>query len=181
MLLIMAGLPGTGKSTLARAIAERTGAHVLDKDHVRAALFPAELVEYSREQDDFVLRVMLKVAGWIVKRDPRRVVVLDGRPFSKKYQLDMVINFAEWTKTPWRIVECTCSEETARQRLQQAPDHPAADRNFELYQGVKNEWEEIAQPKLSTNTELPIDENIGRVVAYIGGDTESKQAEKAEL
>src|ERR1051325_11146565 len=91
MLLIMAGLPGTGKSALARAIAERTQASVLDKDNVRAALFPAELVEYSPEQDDFVLRVMLKVAGWIVKRDPKRVVVLDGRPFSKKYQIDMVI------------------------------------------------------------------------------------------
>src|SRR3954468_3208238 len=117
MLVLMAGLPGTGKSTLARAIADRTGAIVLDKDAIRAALFPTELIEYSREQDDFVLRVMLKVAGWTLGKQPSRAVILDGRPFSKTYQLEMVINFAEWTKVPWRIIECTCSEDTARLRL----------------------------------------------------------------
>jgi adenylylsulfate kinase len=180
MLLLMAGLPGTGKSTLARAIAERTGAFVLDKDLIRAALFPAELIEYSRDQDDFVLRVMLKVAGWIVRQDPKRIVILDGRPFSKKYQRDLVIHFAEWTKTRWRIVECTCSEETARRRIEHA-DHPAADRNFELYQRVKSEWEEITRPKLMVDSEIPIDESTGKILAYLGGSGESNPAGKAEL
>src|SRR4051812_42672059 len=133
MLVMLAGLPGTGKSTLAHALAERTGAFVLDKDQIRAALFPKELIEYSRDQDDFVLRVMLKVAGWTLRKLPERAVILDGRPFSKTYQLEMVINFAEWTKVPWRIIECTCSEDTARLRLAHAEDHPAADRNFALY------------------------------------------------
>ena len=119
MLVILAGLPGTGKSTLARAVAARSGAFVLDKDAVRAALFPPALIEYSREQDDFVLRVMLKVAGWMVRRDPRAIVVIDGRPFSQKYQLDQVIHFAEWVKTPcspysrpsgphWKVFSVSC-------------------------------------------------------------------------
>jgi predicted kinase len=181
MLVSMAGLPGSGKSTLARAIAERTGALVLDKDQIRAALFPADLIEYSREQDDFVLRIMLKVAGWARRKEPARVVILDGRPFSKSYQLEMVINFAEWTKTPWRIVECTCSEETARMRLAHAEDHPAANRDFELYQRVKSEWEEITRPKLVVDTELPVGENVGRVAAYIGSAAESKHSTQAEL
>lgn len=180
MLLIMAGLPGTGKSTLARAVAERTGAVVLDKDHIRAALFPAEAIEYSREQDDFVLRVMLKVAGWMLRKQTPRIVILDGRPFAKKYQLDLVINFAEWLKAPWRIVECTCREETARRRLQEA-DHPAADRVFELYQSVKSEWEEITRPKLSLNTELPLEENLARILAYLDASGESNPTAKAEL
>src|SRR3954471_4500639 len=151
MLVLMAGLPGTGKSTLARAVADKTGAHVLDKDAIRASLFPAELVEYSREQDDFVLRIMLKVAGWMVRRDPNAIVLLDGRPFAKKYQLDQAIGFSEWIKTPWRVVECTCPEETARARLSTGA-HPAADRNFELYQRVRAEWEEITRPKLVVDT-----------------------------
>jgi predicted kinase len=39
-LVIMAGLPGTGKSTISRVLAAEVGGLVLDKDNVRAALFP---------------------------------------------------------------------------------------------------------------------------------------------
>jgi len=41
----MAGLPGTGKSALSRALAAELGGTVIDKDHIRAALFdpPARL------------------------------------------------------------------------------------------------------------------------------------------
>ena len=52
MVVIMAGLPGSGKSTVARALAERLPATVLDKDVIRAALFAPAHVEYSRVQDD---------------------------------------------------------------------------------------------------------------------------------
>lgn len=166
MLVIMAGLPGTGKSTLARAVAERTGAYVLDKDQMRAALFPAELIEYSRAQNDFVVRVMLKVAGWILRRDAHAIVVLDGRPFAKKYQLDQVVSFAEWINTPWRIIECTCPEETARARLGTG-DHPAADRDYAMYLRTKEEWETIDRPKLVTDTEAALAELVGAVVKYI--------------
>jgi adenylylsulfate kinase len=181
MLIMMAGLPGTGKSALARAVAKRTSAFVLDKDYVRAALFPAEMVEYSREQDDFVLRIMLKVAGWMLRKDAARPVILDGRPFSKKYQVDMVINFAEWTKSPWSIIECTCSEDTAKKRIETGAEHPAADRTLELYQRVKDGWEEIARPKLVLDTELPLAQNMEKAVAYIGRAGESKEAAKTEL
>jgi adenylylsulfate kinase-like enzyme len=51
--VLLAGLPATGKSTLARALAERLeGAAVLDKDRVRAALFPGDMVDYTTEQDE---------------------------------------------------------------------------------------------------------------------------------
>ena len=172
MLVIMAGLPGTGKSTVARALAERTGAFVLDKDSLRAALFPAPLIEHSREQDDFVVRVMLKVAGWILRRDTAAVVILDGRPFARKYQLDQVVNFARWIQTSWRILECTCSEPAARARLQQST-HIAGDRDFDLYRRLQSEWEEIARPKLVLDTDSALDGLVDRAVSYVRDDGEN--------
>ena len=108
MLILMAGLPGTGKSTLSRALAAELGGTVIDKDQVRASLFSPPDIEYSTEQDDFCMAVMLKVAGYLFRKDPARIVFLDGRTFSQTYQLKRATGFAEAIGQPWRILECTC-------------------------------------------------------------------------
>src|SRR5882672_1178550 len=95
VIVMMAGLPGTGKSTLARAVAVRVGGVVLDKDVIRASIFPRRLIEYSTQQDDFVVELMLSVTGYLLRRNPAAIVILDGRPFGKKYQVDMVVAFAQ--------------------------------------------------------------------------------------
>ena len=156
MLILMAGLPGTGKSTLSRALAAQLGGTVLDKDEIRAALFPPTDIDYSTEQDDFCMGIMLKVAGYLFRKDPSRRVFLDGRTFSRTYQLDRATGFAEALSQPWRILECVCSQETARKRLADGPAHPAANRDFELYLKVKTRFEEISLPKTVIDTDQPL-------------------------
>lgn len=156
MIVILAGLPGSGKSTLARKLAERTAGVVLDKDAIRSALFPAADIEYSAEQDDFCMNVIFQTAAYLLRKYPKRFVFIDGRPFSKRAQLQQAIAAAEKLDQLWRIIECVCSEETAKQRLQQqAGEHPAANRDFDLYQRVKAQWEDISEPKLMINTDEP--------------------------
>ena len=167
MLILMAGLPGTGKSTLSRALAEELGGTVLDKDHVRAALFSPPDIEYSTEQDDFCMAVMLKVAGYLFRKDPARFVFLDGRTFSQTYQLKRATGFAEAISQPWRILECRCSESTARGRLTNDRDHVAANRNFDLYLKVKSRFEEITCSKTVINTDQPIEACIQLATAAL--------------
>lgn len=156
MLILMAGLPGSGKSTLSRALAAELGATVLDKDEVRAALFTPGDIEYSTEQDDFCMGIMLKVAGHLFRKDPSRRIFLDGRTFSLSYQLARATGFAEALGQPWRILECVCSEETARRRLADAK-HVAANRDFDLYLRVKARFEEIRLPKTVIDTDQPLE------------------------
>jgi len=66
----MAGLPGTGKTTLARVLASRLSGAVLSKDEIRHALFAQEDVEYSAAQDDFCLKIMLETAGYLLAKKP---------------------------------------------------------------------------------------------------------------
>jgi predicted kinase len=70
MIIPMAGLPGTGKSTLARELAARTGGRVLSKDEFRHALFAANEIEYSSRQDDFCLQLMLATAEYLLGQNP---------------------------------------------------------------------------------------------------------------
>jgi adenylylsulfate kinase len=157
MLILMAGLPGSGKSSLARALAAELAGSVLDKDEIRAALFAPSDVEYSTEQDDFCMGIMLKVAGYIFRKDPSRRIFLDGRTFSRSYQLARATGFAEALSQPWRILECVCSEPTVRERLAEDSTHPAANRDFDLYLQVKARFEEIVLPKTLVDTDQPLD------------------------
>ena len=64
----MAGLQGTGKSTLAARLAAALGGVVLSKDTVRAALFPPPALDYSAAQDDASMAAVYS-AAWLILRD----------------------------------------------------------------------------------------------------------------
>ncbi len=156
----MAGLPGTGKSTLASELAGRTGGRVVSKDEVRHAIFSAEEIEYSSRQDDFCLQVMVETAGHLLSRSSSLHVFLDGRPFSRRYQIENVLNGAARLRQPWRILECVCPEETARRRLEgdvAAGSHAAGNRNFQLYLEVKARFESITFAKTVIQTGEPLE------------------------
>ena len=167
MIVAMAGLPGTGKSTLARALADSGTGIVLDKDVVRSVLFPPDYVEYSNEQDDFCQSLMLETAEYLIKRHPGLHVLLDGRTLSRRYQVDQIIETACGMNTPWRIIECVCSEETARQRIENQLSHPARNRTYELYKRIQAHFEPIGFPKLVVNTDGPLERCVAAARAYV--------------
>ena len=158
MLILMAGLPGSGKSTVAAELASRVTAVVLSKDVVRHALFSPELVEYSTTQDDFVIEVLLLTAVYIWSMHPKQIIILDGRTFSRASQRQHVIDFAVRARQPWRIIACVCADDVAKIRLSSPdPHHPAGNRTPALYDEVKARWEPITQDHLTVPTDTFID------------------------
>jgi adenylylsulfate kinase len=170
MLIALAGLPGTGKSRLGRALAAELPAIILDKDPIRAALFPPTEIEYSTEQDDFCLSIMLVVADYMLLKDSRKVIILDGRPFAHRYQRAEVHTFAERRGIPLVIIECVCRDVTARHRLEGDAltlGHVAGNRDYDLYQTMKDEFEPIEEPKLVIDTDDDFRRCLTMVLSYV--------------
>jgi predicted kinase len=171
MLIAMAGLPGTGKSTLAQHLADACAGIVLSKDSIRAALFPVAQIDYSARQDDFCMSIMFQVASYMLQNDRSLYVILDGRPFSQKYQVEALDQLAEELRTPLKIIECTCSDETALKRLEdkatKGAKHLAGNRDYNLYLTIKARFEPIREPKLVVNTDDDLAQCLASCLAYV--------------
>lgn len=164
-LVAMAGLPGTGKSTLARALANALGGVVLDKDVIRAALFPPALIEYSSAQDDFCMSVLFQTARYLVAGKKTAWVFVDGRPFGRASQINLLASEAAAMGCRLKIILCACSDASAKDRLSR--QHIAANRNYKLYQTLQTEFESIGLPHFVANTDGPLPDVISAALAYI--------------
>jgi adenylylsulfate kinase len=171
-LVVLAGLPGTGKSAIARPLAERLGGPVLDKDGVRSALFAPGDVEYSREQDDVVMACIFRVAAFHAQRGKVPAVVLDGRTYSRTEQVTELRAEAAHMGAALVLIECVAAPEVARARLERdarAGAHPAANRGVELYERLRAEAQPIegAHLVLATDARSPA-ELVEEVLAQLG-------------
>ena len=71
MLIAMAGLPGSSKSTRATCLEEWPGTVVLNKDQVRAARFPPHVLNYSAVQVDIAMGAIYQAVRAIHTVNPK--------------------------------------------------------------------------------------------------------------
>ena len=168
ILIAMAGMPASGKSVLAQQIAAALPAIILDKDKIRAGLFPPGEIEYSLRQDDFCFDILLQVAGYLLQKE--RDVILDGRPFAHRYQMDRVVEFARQTQVPLKVIECTCCDESFERRLEQdvmERRHLAANRSFEMFLAMRARADPLVVPHLVVDTDRPLPVCLAESLEYI--------------
>jgi len=173
VLIATAGLPASGKSTLAGRLAKELNGVVLSKDEVRAALFPPPVLAYSREQDDLCMDAIFKAALCILRAMPHQTGIIDGRTFLRSYQIQDLLALAESLNQRPLLIECVCDEEVAKQRLEHdlaVSTHPAGNRTFELYLSLKAQAEPITVPHLVLDTgNLDLEECVRQAVMYVHG------------
>lgn len=168
----MVGLPGTGKSTLSRALIHRSGGFVIDKDEIRPALFGPSQIEYTVSQDDFCQEVMLLTAEYLLKRHRELRIFLDGRPFSREYQRESVLKAAQRIGTPFALIECVATDETALARIKhdlESGTHLAANRNEQLYLEKKRDFERepLNGPRLTVSSDQELEKSITEAEKYL--------------
>lgn len=167
-VIVLVGLPGAGKSTLARALAGRLpGARVLDKDAVRHALFAP--CDYTSAERDVVFAALLDAARYHLGRG--RVVVFDGLTFSRRAQVEAAEDVAEEAGAFAAVIVCDVDVDVAIERCEaDARDggtHLASNRDAALVRRVAAEMEEPSGDYLTLDMSAAVAELAEQALAFV--------------
>jgi predicted kinase len=163
-VIVLVGLPGAGKSTLAEALARRlAGARVLDKDKVRHVLF--DPCDYTSAERDVVFAAMLDAARYHLGRD--RIVIFDGLTFSRRSQVAAAEAVADDAGAFVAVLVCDVPLEVAIARVEAADDHLAENRDGQLVRRVAAEMEEPSGDYVTLNMTSDPAQLVDQAMAYV--------------
>jgi predicted kinase len=168
LLIAFAGLPGTGKSTLAREVALRKNAVWLRVDTAEAAMLKAGLPRSDETG----------LAAYVVVRDLAAVQLRLGRSV-----IIDAVNGVEEAREMWRdlatecgatslVVEVICSNSEEHRRRVESRAAPTPPLPAPTWEQVRTrEYLPWTEPILTVDTVKPTDETISRILRYISGDS----------
>ncbi len=138
MLIMVCGLPGTGKTTLCREILKRLKAHLIRTDVIRKAIF--EKPEYTEEEKEFVYEQVLDLTGIYLAKGEN--VILDAT-FHSKGTRKRFYSVADRLKVPLEIIEVVCPPGKVRSNMSERSGKDKSDAGPGVYELVKKQWEPI--------------------------------------
>lgn len=166
-LLMMAGLPGSGKTAISKLLAPRINALRLDKDAVRDLVFPPTICRHDRALNDFCMELLFTAAKFAIVERNVQVVILDGRPFTLATQRSRACAVASDVGARPLFIHCTAPLEVLRSRIE-ATTHVARDRDAALLNRLAAEFETFAEDVIDVDTSShSIDGATERVVTAV--------------
>jgi aminoglycoside phosphotransferase family enzyme/predicted kinase len=175
LVIVVGGLAGTGKTTLAATLADILGAELLRTDIIRQDLFnagtTAETADggiYSPDARQVVYEEMFH-RGAALHGD-RISIILDGT-FSTVTSFDRAKKLAIDPISVFVGVECVCRPEVAHQRISQrlAEGRDASQARPEIHDFQRMRWEAwpAVAEQVRIDTERPLAEQVQRVTAKL--------------
>ncbi|HTI08217.1 MAG TPA: AAA family ATPase [Puia sp.] len=160
MIVIVLGLPGSGKSYFASRFAKLIDADYVNSDRVRKSIFPAR--SYSEKEKASVYDEMLKLMRQAIRENMN--LVLDATFYKNEIRQRFVQE--DWNKGDIVFVEVAAEEAVIRERLKQK--RVDSDADFEIYKLIKQQWEPVRGHRLILiSTPNNIDNMLHEALGYL--------------
>lgn len=170
VVVVVCGLPGTGKSTVAKALASRLNGERIRTDVVRKDLFsdPDYTVEEERAVYD---ELLARVRATIVRGRP---AVADGT-FKRAVYRRRAATLADDLDVTARFLKVACDPTVARERIRARTDDPS-DADVTVYEQVRDGFEPVVLEHDVVDNSDRLADTVSRVDALVNEGVPHPQA-----
>ena len=150
MIIVVSGLPGSGKSFFANKLSKVLDAEYISSDHTRKELNASGLYSFSDK-----LAIYLAMAENVRKAVKREKKVVVDATFYHHTMRDFFKQVAKEEKVPIYFILIETTEQIAKKRLSEPREESEAD--YGVYVSIKNQFETYNFPHLelfSTNDNI---------------------------
>jgi predicted kinase len=164
VLIMLSGLPGTGKSYLARGLTEILPFVIIESDQVRKILFPQ--CEYTGEESQWVHRTCHALMTKLLRKGVR--VIYDATNLYERHR-ELVYRIADREGVKLIIVKVVASEQDAAERLSKRDensrdDDDISDADWKVYRRMAGTAEPIGRNYVVVDTSKNLDSAVTKLL-----------------
>jgi len=176
-LLVVCGMPASGKSTIARELAKTLGVKIFSSDVMRKELFslqPSERVDVSFEQGIYSKGGTSLTYGKLLLLAQDEIgkgcsVILDAT-YSSRHQRGEVLRLSRDMDVNIIFVECVCSEAVLKDRLlKREGTSSVSDARLRHFEQLKARFEPLDEVRdemyMRVETERPVEESMQQILS----------------
>ena len=162
-LILLSGLPASGKTTFAAQLAPRLDACVLESDLVRRELFPKR--RYTRKESGAVFAEVRERAE--AELEQGRNVIIDATNL-REWERHGFLKLAERKGADVVAVRLTAPDAVARERLS-GPREGASEANIGVYNRMRGEEEPFRVPCVQVDSRYCVEASVALTATLCQG------------
>jgi predicted kinase len=169
VVVIVFGLPGSGKSYFSARLSDRLKAQYVSSDRTRIEMNLTQ--KYTFDDKLLVYKEMTKVAGLAIERG--KDVVVDGT-FYHHSMRDLFIRLARLYRVPLHFIEIIADEKIVMERLRMQRGESEAD--YSVYRHIKKQFDPLNSSHLRLYSDRGnINEMLSIALAYLKSEIHERQ------
>ena len=164
VLIVVSGLPGTGKSYFCRRLAERLASIILESDAFRRVLFPSP--SYSLAESGRLFKAVHRLIKELLGKGVS--VILDATNLLERYR-EYLYSIAERLEVKLILVRIEAPSSVVRERLRARLENTeeSSDADWEVYQKMKHSVDKITRKHYAVDSSRDITPVLDKIMREV--------------